>query len=99
MKRFKDFGIKPKQEALKGDRINIERLFGREIIVHSYYLKDSKFPGKYNKCLWLQLEVNNEMRVCFVGSFVLADAIERIPKENFPFTTTIIKDNQQYQFT
>ena len=99
MKKFSDFGVQPSMPILQGDKIKIERILNREIIVHGFQLKDSKYDRGNGKCLYIQIELDGEKRVVFSGSGVLMDTINKIPKEGFPFTTTIIKDNERYQFT
>jgi hypothetical protein len=70
-----------------------------DIVVHDYIVGPSKFSDKGNgKCLQLQLEVSGEMRVLFSGSGVLMDTIERVPKEDFPFSTTIEEINERFEF-
>jgi hypothetical protein len=96
MKQFKDFGIKVQSKAFQGDKIKIERLLNREITVHEYRIENSKFNGK---CLWLQISLGDMKYVVFTGSLVLMDTIEQVPKENFPFLTTIIKDNERFEFS
>ena len=101
MKSFKELGISPERPAMTGDKIDIDRIFNREIEVHSYYIKDSKYEkGRGNgKCLYLQISVANEKRVVFSGSGVLMELIEKIPKQEFPFKTTIIKQDKAHLFT
>lgn len=97
MKSFKDFGIQTTQQAFVGDKIKISRILNREITVHNFKIEDSKqFKGK---CLHLQVEVNGTKSVIFTGSAVLLDAIAQVPKDGFPFTTTIVEENDRYEFT
>jgi uroporphyrinogen-III synthase len=98
MNEFKDFGIAlPQQEDLfVGDKIKIERIMNRQITVHKYEVRDSKFKGKY---LCLQISIGEEKRIVFSSSISLINIIERVPKTGFPFATTIIKENERFQFT
>ncbi len=99
MKNFSDFGIEPETKHFVGDKIKIDRILNREIIVHDYDVKMSKLPGKENtQCLYLQIELNGEKQVLFSGSKVLIDMIERVPEDDFPFTATIEKKDQRLVF-
>lgn len=81
----------------------MSKIIDREIIVHAFRITEStveEFKKKGNgSCLHLQIEFNEEMRIVFTSSVGLIDAIEQIPKDGFPFTTTIIRDNDRFMFT
>lgn len=96
MRQFSEFGIKPKPAGFIGDKIKFSRVLNREIIVHDYKIEDSKFKGKR---LDLQIELNGTKHILFTGSKTLIDMIQSVPKENFPFKTTIITENEIPQFT
>lgn len=96
MKHFKDFGLKPNVNTFKGEKIKIERIINREIIVYAFEITPSKFK---DELLSMQIKVANEFRVLFTGSKVLIDTIKRVPKENFPFATTIIKEHEYFEFS
>ena len=88
------------QQGFTGNKIDMDDLIGREIIVHDYRITDSKYQGKGSgKCLHLQVEIDGKKRVAFNGSTGLMNTLEQIDKEKFPFTTTIIKENKRYCFT
>ena len=101
MNKFNQFGIEPKSKALEGDRIPIDRVFNKLIIVEDFQIKPSKYQEKGNgKCLYLQVVVDNSKRIVFTGSVNLQEMISNVPKDKFPFETTIIKnDNKQFIFT
>jgi hypothetical protein len=100
---FRDMGVQiPESEALEGQKININKLFGREILVHRYTIKPSIIKESKNPlCLWMQISIDGNMRVVFSGSEYLQKMIKQIPyPEKFPFKTTIVrKDNDSHQFT
>lgn len=100
MIKFSELGVKtPIQMAFTGDKIKINKILNKEIVVHDWRLEDSKFQKKGNeKCLYLQIEVEGSKRIVFTGSVQLARTIEQIPREKFPFTTTII-ENEGYEFS
>lgn len=99
MKKFSDLGIKANPKNFTGEKIKISKILNKEIIVHDFKIVDSKFEGKSGKCLHLQIEFNNEKHIVFSGSTILMEMIQQIDKENFPLSTTIIKDNEYLEFT
>lgn len=98
MINFKDLGIKPKITTFIGDKIKIDRILNTEIIIHDYKIEDSK-KKLGTKLLTLQIERNQTKNIIFTGSNVLMDMISQVPKEKLPIRTTIIKDNERYEFT
>jgi len=66
----------------------------RVITVLDYEIRDSKYTEKGNgKCLYLQINLNEELRIVFTGSVNLMDMIKRVPDGGFPFKAKIVKDN------
>ena len=98
MHNFKDFGISPKITTFVGEKIAVQKLFNLPIIVLDYKISPSN-QKEGTKCLTLQIEKGGEKRIVFTGSTYLMDMIERIPKNGFPFKTTIKGDNEYYEFT
>lgn len=96
MKKFSDFGIKTSSQAFTGDKIKIERVLNREIKVMAYKVEPSKFNE--NNCLHLQISIGDTPHVIFVASKNLIEQIEQVPKTDFPFITTIVK-NDRLEFT
>lgn len=100
MTKFSELNIKPKSSAMEGDKIEIYKVLNKEVEVLAFEIKPSKYAEKGNgNCLHLQLKVDGAKRVLFTGSGVLMDAIQQVPPEAFPITTTIIKQNESYLFT
>lgn len=99
MHQFKDFGIKSKPQTFIGDKIKMNKVLNREIVVHDYRIEDSKYGTGGNKCLYLQIEINDTKHVMFTGSKSLIEMIEQVPKSSFPFKTTIITENDRPEFT
>lgn len=100
MKNFNEFGIKLNTKVFTGDKIKIGRVLNREIIVHDYKIEDSKYNDTGNgKCLHLQITKDGAKHVVFTGSLYLMDQIVLVPAEGFPFTTTIVEDNERFQFS
>jgi hypothetical protein len=99
MKNFKEMGIKPALHSLTGQKIQLFNLLNREVIVYDYRIEDSKFSGGGKKCLYMQLELEGIKRVAFTGASALIETIQQIPKTDFPFKTTIVKNNERYEFS
>ena len=99
MNQFKDFGIKPKQQSMVGDKIKIDRIINRQLAVHDYRIENSKYGNGGMKCLYMQISIGETKYVVFTGSITLIDLIQQIPKDKFPFSTTIIKDNDRFIFS
>jgi hypothetical protein len=98
MNAFKDFQITTSRAAFTGDKIKIDRILNVEIVVSDYKIEQSKYEGKGN-CLHLQIEHKNNKHVVFTGSKGLMDQIQKVPRDKLPFKTTIIKENEMFQFT
>lgn len=98
MNAFKDFNIKPEINAFVGDKIKIDRIINVPITVHDFKIEASTVK-EGTKRLTLQIEKNQTKHIIFTGSKVLQQQIEKVPKDKFPFTATIIKDNEYFEFT
>lgn len=99
--KFSDLGIAPNTKGMEGDKIKIERVFNREIVVKSFAIEPSKFPqpGRENR-LKLEFEMLGTKHITFTTSLVLTDQIKRVLPEKFPFTTKIVKDqSDRFIFT
>jgi hypothetical protein len=90
--------IAPPEKGMVGEKIKISYVLNRPIEVHRFEIKPSKQDAS-GECLYLQIVLNGEKRVLFTGSKYLIQTIRQVPKKNFPFTTTIISDNERYLFT
>lgn len=101
MKNFSQFNIKSPSRGFEGDKIKMSKVLNREIVVHAYKLEDSKvFKEKgTGKCLQMQISLSGEMHVIFTGSTGLIEVISQVPDNGFPFTTTIIEENDRFIFT
>jgi hypothetical protein len=99
MHTFKDFQITSSQKTFTGDKIKIDRILNREIIVEAYKIEKSKFEKASGRCLHLQISLGQTKHVVFTGSVVLMDQIEKVPKDKIPFITTIVRENERLQFT
>lgn len=97
MNKFSDFDVKPATQSFAGEKIKIHKIFNVEITILDYLIE----PSEYTEIrLRLSFKFKDEMRITFTSSKYLIDMIKKIPKEKFPFTTTIIKDvDDRYLFT
>lgn len=101
MNQFSDFNIEAPVKGFTGEKIKISKVLNREIVVHRHKIEDSKIFKKSGteKCLHLEISVNGDKHVLFTGSTGLLESIVRVPEDGFPFTTTIVEDNDRYIFT
>jgi len=100
MKSFDQFNIKITSQSFVGDKIKMSKILNREIVVHHFKIEDSKcFKGSSSKCLKLQISFKDENHIVFTSSSGLREMIQQIPEDGFPFTTTIIVENERYLFT
>lgn len=98
MRSFSDLGIKPSKKMFIGDKIKINRVMNREIVVNGYEVRPSKYPDKGKDALVLQIEFEGESRIVFTGSKVLIDQIQQATQEDFPFSATIVRNGEHYEF-
>lgn len=101
MKSFSQFNIQAPSRGFEGDKIKMSRILNREIVVHAFKIEDSKvFKEKGSgKCLQMQISFNCEMHVIFTSASGLIEVIQQVPDNGFPFTTTIIEENDRFIFT
>jgi hypothetical protein len=103
MNRFSQFNIKASTKGFEGGKIKMARILNREIVVHDFKIEESKVPAFREKgsgrCLHLQISIDNEMHVVFTSGTGLIETIQLVPKDQFPFTSIIIEENDRYKFT
>jgi len=98
MKTFESLGIEThEQQHFAGEKIKMSKVLNRKIEVHKFKIE----PSKFNKgnCLFIQITLNGTQHILFTGSIYLIETIQKVPKDSFPFTTTIIEDNERFKFT
>jgi hypothetical protein len=99
MKKFRDMDIKAGDNFV-GDKIKIDKVLNREITVLKHKVETSKYPkNKSGKCLHLQIEIAGVKNVVFTGSDVLISQIQQVAEGDFPFSTTIIKSGDHFEFS
>lgn len=95
LKRFSDFA---EEQTLNGDKVKLDDILGKEIIVTGFNVNKSKYHNNSGNCLKLQFEHDGTKHVLFTGSNVLINQIERYQSE-IPFISTIIKVDKFYTFS
>lgn len=101
MNSFKELNIQAPAKGFEGDKIKISKILNREIEVHSFKIDASKcFAQKGSgKCLTLQIKIGESKHIVFTSSTCLIETIQQVPKEAFPFATTIVEENERFIFT
>ena len=95
MKRFSDFA---EEQTLDGDKVKLDDVLNKEIVVTGYVVTKSKYKSSGDMCLKLQFEVDSARYILFTGSNVIINQIERYHDE-IPFITTIKKVDKFYTFS
>lgn len=99
-KKFSDLGIKVQRKNFVGEKIKIHKILNVEIMVHAYYIKPSKYPEKGSQnCLWMQISMAGTKYVVFSIAKLLMETLQNVQESNFPFVTTIVKNDEMYEFT
>lgn len=100
MTEFSELGISVETNAFIGDKVKMSKILNTKIEVQKFKIEESKFKENGNgKRLVLQILWKSEMHIVFSGSLTLQNAILRVPINKFPFTTTIIKQDECYVFS
>lgn len=95
MKRFSDFAA---EQSLDGEKVKIEDMLNKEIVVLGCVITKSKYNNNSDMCLKLQFELEGKRCILFTGSNVLIEQIERYRSE-IPFIATIRKIDKFYTFS
>ncbi len=99
VKKFSDLNIKIERKSITGDKVKIEDVIGKEIVIHSYAIEDSKIDrfkeSGDSKCLYLQFKMNDKDCLVFTRAKGLMEAMEKVGMANLPIMATIVKDEQR----
>ncbi|MDI6049590.1 hypothetical protein QLS31_07085 [Flavobacterium sp. XS2P24] len=98
MTAFKDLNIQAETNNFTGDKVRIKTILNVEIKVLDFNIKKSKVKEN-TEVLTIHFERNGIKNIVFTGSTILMKMIQQVPKDKFPFTTTIIQDNEYFEFT
>jgi len=96
MERFHEFA--EESGPLSGDKIRIDDVLNKELVITGYKIKESKYPKSGPKCLMLQVILDDRKHVLFTGSVVLLEQIEKY-QNHLPFLATIRKIDRYYTLT
>ena len=93
--QFSDFAEETK--VFDGDKKKIDEILNNAILVLDFKTKKSKHH-RDSQYITIQFKIDGIVYICFNGSKVLADQLEKY-KDNLPFYTTIKKIDKYYTFT
>lgn len=97
MKKFSELNIDNKlSDSFSGDKISINDILNKKIIITKSSVYKSKFKDNYLK---LQISIDNQNRIVFTGSKNLINSINSVEIKDYPFETTIIKYFEGYFLT
>lgn len=100
MRNFNEFGITPKVKSFEGEKLKMYNVINKQIVVVDFKCAESKFKDRGSgKLLTLQIIVDNAKHILFTGSLNLIEMVNAVPKSEFPFITTIVKNNDRLEFT
>jgi hypothetical protein len=81
---------------LAGDKMSLQDIIGKCIVVTGYKITKSKF--KEDNYVAIQFELDGEQQVTFTGAQVLIEQLKKYG-EQIPFETTIKRMGKFYSFT
>lgn len=87
---FSDFAT---DESLIGEKIQIEKILNKKVLITKYRTSKSKF--KESNYTTIQFKYEDKLYVIFTGSDVLIRQLEKY-KDKLPFNATIIKIGKYY---
>lgn len=101
MNIFNSFNITVTARGFEGDKIKMSKILNREIEVHDFKIEPSKvFQDRgTGQCLHLQIAINGDKHIVFTSATALIEAIQKVPKDGFPFKTVIKQDGERFLFT
>lgn len=92
--RFGDFA--EEANIFEGDKIRVDDLLNKEILILSFRIKDSK-QRKGTSYATVQFKLDDIEHIFFTGSNVLIDQLNKY-KDNLPFYATIKKIDKYFTF-
>lgn len=100
MGKFSELGIKNEVKSFIGDKVHMDKILNREITVHDFKIEDSDYKDKGDgKRLCISFSLGGTRHIVFTGSIQLRNMIQQVKTTDFPFDTTIIKENRGLLFT
>ncbi len=92
--RFGDFA---EEEAFDGDKLRLDEILNKEILVTGFRIKESH-QKKDTQYLTIHFELDGTQHVTFTGSSVLMDQLRKY-ESHLPFFAVIKKINRHYTFS
>ena len=92
--RFGDFAD---EEAFDGDKLRLDEILNKEILVTGFRIKESH-QKKGTQYLTVHFELEGKQHVTFTGSMVLMDQLKKY-ESHLPFLAAIKKINRHYTFS
>ena len=92
--RFGDFA---EEETFDGEKLRLDEVLNKEILVTGYKIKDSH-QKKGTQYLTIHFELGGKQHITFTGSIVLMNQLKKY-ESHLPFLTTIKKINKYYSFS
>ncbi len=104
MQKFSELNITVEKKRMRGHKIDIYNILNLPISIWDFEVNPTKFEDKKHKgngmCLSLQLQLDGVERVVFTSSVILQQMINKVEKDKFPFSTTIVKElDGSFRFT
>ena len=99
MKKFSDFATEA--PPFKGEQMKLKDLLNKEIKIIDFKVEDSKYRDKNEEIKFyttICFELDNEPHICFTGSDVLRNQLEKY-KDELPFMATIVQIERYYTLT
>ena len=104
MRSFSEFGLKT--GMIIGDRITIDSLFNKEIVIEKTIIAETKYPGRNSSGMRMQMQLyippSDKRYSCFTGSDSLINLIQLAEEkvdDLYPFKTRIVKQGKMFLFT
>ena len=95
MKKFSDFAD---SRQLEGDKISIDKILNKEVIVKNFTIKESKYNIGDNFYMTMQIEIERINHIVFTSSIVLRNQLEKY-KEELPFIAKVVQINNYYSLS
>ncbi len=92
--------IEPESNGYVGDFLPIEKILGKNFIIHKYKIIPSKFPESGNGlALWIQVTYRDELRVITTNSLPLQLTMKQVTEDMLPREANIIRgENKAFKF-
>lgn len=96
MERFGNF-VDNDEKPFSGDKVRLNDLINKEIIILRYKVRPSKYKDKSDRCATVQFKYNEdgEEKIFFTGSSVIISQLEKY-EEKLPFLASIRHIDRYY---